>query len=524
MNNKTPWEESAESEGTTVSERALTRLARKAFLSLWSYPNVYSDEGRSNGKGDGKELVDLLVVFGDDVLLFSDKNCMFQSHVDISIAWPRWYRRAIDKSARQLAGAESFIRRFPNRVFLDKACAIPLPITIPNPNVARYHLIAVTRGSHFPARQYYGRGSSGSLMLLTNLQGRAAHEQTPFHIGQPLESGSFVHVLDEVTINLLLDELDTVPDLVAYLRKKEEFLGQAGVIVSVPGEEELLARYMATMRDEEHAFPNVPQDVNFVALPEGDWEVYLRSPQRAAKKQADEISYMWDALIEHHSSFIRAGQAITILPLPEGTVVDHERIVRALAAQARLARRSLAADLHYAMQRSDPGHMFARVKMTGRPPSQAFVFLTIPRTPGEDYETTYRERRMHALTVYCHAIKEGMPTLKEAIGVASEPFSEGAASQDFIYVDLCQMSPEELGFWREQADELEILRPKTEMRLFRNSEREFPVPYKFVDSPARYIGPDGMPMNRAERRRADREARKQGKKAKKHCKPQSPTE
>ena len=57
MSNKTAWEKAAEAQGTTDSERALARLARKAFLSLWSYPNVYSDEGRSGGKGDGKELV-----------------------------------------------------------------------------------------------------------------------------------------------------------------------------------------------------------------------------------------------------------------------------------------------------------------------------------------------------------------------------------------------------------------------------------------------------------------------------------
>lgn len=294
MNDKTAWEKSAESEGTTKSERALTRLARKAFLSLWSYPNVYSDEGRSNGKGDGKELVDLLVVFGNDVLLFSDKDCAFQSDVDVRIAWPRWYRRAIDKSARQLVGAENFLKRFPKRVFVDKACSASLPIALPDPSVARYHLVAVTRGGHFAARQFYGGGSSGSLMLLTHLRGRAAHEEAPFHVGYPLESGRFVHVLDEITVDLLLDELDTVPDFVAYLSKKEEFLGQPGVIVSVPGEEELLARYLSSMRDEEHAFPRVPRDVNYVALPEGDWGVYLKSPQRAAKKKADEISYMWD--------------------------------------------------------------------------------------------------------------------------------------------------------------------------------------------------------------------------------------
>ena len=515
MDEKTAWERSAEAEGATASERALTKLARKAFLSLWSYPNVYSDEGRPSGKGDGKELVDLLVVFGNDVLLFSDKECAFQSHVEMKIAWPRWYRRAIDKSAKQLAGAESFLKRFPKRVFIDKACTTPLPIELPAPSVARYHLIAVTRGGHFAARQFYGSGSSGSLMLLTHLKGCKAHEEAPFHVGHPLDSGRFVHVLDEHTVDLLLDELDTVPDLVTYLRKKEDFLQQPGIIASVPGEEELLARYMATTREGEHSFPKVTAAGTFVALPEGDWETYLKSPQRAAKKQADEISYLWDTLIEHQSGFIRSGRAIGMPGLPTTDSANHERVIRALAAQPRLARRSLSVDLHAAMQRSDLGRSFVRIKMTGQPPSQAFVFLTIPRTPGEDYNTTYRERRTHMLTVYCHAIKEGMPTLKEAIGVASEPFSEGTASQDFMHVDLSEMSSDELKMWRQQADDLDILRPKTEMRLFRGHEREFPTPFKFVDQPSVYVGPNGMPMNRADRRKAEREERKLAKKARK---------
>ncbi len=512
MTEETAWEKAASADGTTPSERALASLARKAFLSLWSYPNVFTDEGRTNGKGDGKELCDLLVVFGNDVLLFSDKDCAYQSNVDVAVAWPRWYRSAIDKSARQLTGAEKFIKAYPKRVFLDKACQSPLPIELPEASLARYYLIAVTRGSHFPAKQFFGGGSSGSVMLLNGLVGKAAHVQTPFYIGFPLESRRFIHVLDEMTVELLLEELDTVPDLVRYLKKKEDFLQQPGVIISVPGEEELLARYMSTMRDEEHAFPKIPKGVDFVALPEGDWEMYRASPLWTAKQKANEISYMWDALIEHQSGFIRSGKAITAPWLPSMDGVNHERIVRALAAQPRLARRSLAADLQVAMHRSDPGRIFARIKMTGRPPDQAFVFLTIPRTEGEDYDTIYRHRRMHTLMVYCHAIKGTMPTLKEAIGVASEPFSEGTASQDFMHVDLSEMSDEELKEWREQADELDILRPNTEMSLFRHTDPEFPAPFRFVDSPPRYLGEGGVPMNRAARRQAEKEARRERKK------------
>jgi hypothetical protein len=207
MKSKTPWETPAESEGVTNSERYLPRLARKAFLSLWSYSNLYMDEGRSKDKGDGKELCDLVVVFGNNVLLFSDKHCKFPSHSDIKVSWSRWYRRAIEKSARQLLGAEKFIKAHPTRVFLDKDCQTRLPIDLPDPRAAHYFLVAVTRGSYEVAEHFWGRGSSGSLMLDSTIEGDA-HYETPFRLGFPLLGRRFVHVLDEMTCCGLL-EMDT---------------------------------------------------------------------------------------------------------------------------------------------------------------------------------------------------------------------------------------------------------------------------------------------------------------------------
>ncbi|RYZ84183.1 MAG: hypothetical protein EOP04_18510, partial [Proteobacteria bacterium] len=182
MNKGTPWEQAAFAEGITDSERALTRLAKKAFLSLWSYSNVFTDEGRGNGKGDGKELCDLLVVFGNDVLLFSDKACEYHSNADDSVAWPRWYKRAIEKSAKQLSGAEKFAKQYPQRVFLDKNCDTPLPVPLPVSSSARYFLIAVTRGAHSAATRFFGGGSSGSLMISSDIFGRQ-HYEAPFCVG-----------------------------------------------------------------------------------------------------------------------------------------------------------------------------------------------------------------------------------------------------------------------------------------------------------------------------------------------------
>ena len=60
-------------EGVTESERYLAKLANKSFLNLWSYPNTFRDQKQS-GKGDGKEICDLLVVCDKHILIFSEKT------------------------------------------------------------------------------------------------------------------------------------------------------------------------------------------------------------------------------------------------------------------------------------------------------------------------------------------------------------------------------------------------------------------------------------------------------------------
>lgn len=509
MGEETAWEKAAAAEGTTDSERALTRLARKAFLSLWSYSNVYTDEGRSKGIGNGKELVDLLVVFGRNVLLFSDKHCEFQTDTDIKVAWPRWYKRAINKSARQLAGAETFLRRFPKRIFIDKDCQTPLPVALPDPSMARFFLIAVTQGCHQAASRFFGGGSSGSLMLNSLLEGKAHHD-TPFQVGFPLKGRRFVHVLDEMTVHALLEELDTVPDLLAYLESKEAYFGTSNVFIHIAGEEELLAQYICTMEGRKHALPKIPLGTGAVSLLEGDWEFYQTSPQRAAKREADAGSYMWDSLIEYQASFVRAGTAIG-LPETPPECVNHERVLRALAAESRLSRRDLAAHFRHALAQSEPGKKFARTVLSGDDMSRAYVFLTAPKPEGLSYQE-YREQRSAALLTYCHGVKLLFPIAKEAVGIASEPFSEVISSQDFLYVSLDEeMSADEQVHWREAMEELDVFQtPTSEIKLFGTRSQEFPLPFE-SGGPKFYAYPTGTPIKRAERRRMEREARKTAK-------------
>ena len=121
--------------GLTPSEELLATLCERSFLSLWSYPNLY--------RKAGKELCDLLVVFGDDVILFSDKSCGFPASGDVELDWSRWYRRSVSGSAKQMRRAEEWVRRQPERIFLDPQGEVRLPVEIPPSSRLRIHRVCV---------------------------------------------------------------------------------------------------------------------------------------------------------------------------------------------------------------------------------------------------------------------------------------------------------------------------------------------------------------------------------------------
>jgi hypothetical protein len=392
--------------GSTPSEKYLAGLCEKAFLTLWAYPNVYTDEGRSRGKGAGKELCDLLVVFGDDVVVFSDKHCEYKDTGDDSVDWKRWYRRAIQKSVNQLAGAASFVERFPHRLFLDRDCSTPLPRTLPRAEKRRFHLVAVTRGSREACERFFAGQSIGSLRFIGDLCGDSA----PFSIGPIWSQHGLVHVFDEHTLDAVFAELDTVADFVQYLSKREALARRVSPIVMADGEEQLLARYLKSMVDGEHDFAIEAlidgQPVTMVYISEGEWEAYVKNPQYLSKKSADEVSYFWDELIER---FARLGRP-DLVPLPGlRAMEDTEPALREMAAESRFSRRILAGSLVDLLQRLTPDQARTRVFVSPSTEERAYVFLAAPFRQSEfaSYDE-YRQSRAMKLAAYVSVAREGL--------------------------------------------------------------------------------------------------------------------
>ena len=148
----------------TDSERYLAALCERTFLSLWSVTSVHRDQG------SGSEICDLLVVFGDHVVVFSDKDCDFPDTGDLVRDWSRWFRRSILDSAKQIAGAERWLREHPGRVFIDQSCTTPIHLALPAQDRMVVHRVAVTHKSAARCRREF-RGGSGSLFFNPNIIG-----------------------------------------------------------------------------------------------------------------------------------------------------------------------------------------------------------------------------------------------------------------------------------------------------------------------------------------------------------------
>jgi hypothetical protein len=240
--------------GLTSSERYLSALADATFLDLWSYPNTFIDK-RSGVAGTGKELCDLLVVCGNDVIIFSDKSICWPKSDDVRTSWARWYRRAVAKSVNQIRGAERWLRKFPDRIFLDPACTQKLPIALPEVRRCRVHGIAVALGAQEACSTHFD-GDDGSLVLLPSVKGDAhLTGETPFAIGDVDPDGPFVHVFDETALDLIMREMDTVSDFVRYLNEREQLIRQERLAFA-PSEAELIATFMQSFDAKfQHEFP-----------------------------------------------------------------------------------------------------------------------------------------------------------------------------------------------------------------------------------------------------------------------------
>ncbi len=428
--------------GVTASERLLEALCTKSFLKLWSFPRPFGGHGKRGTDGFAKEICDLIVVFGNDVLLFSDKTCAYKATGNADTDWKRWHRHAVEGSIKQLFGAERWIRSDPEHVYLDAACTQPFPHDLSQPDL-RFHRIAVALGASDACKA--ALGGSGSMMLLVDGTGGLpepvhAVAGQPFMIHNPGGDKGFVHVFDDVSLPIVLKELDTARDFIDYLTAKEQLAGRKSGMYT-PGEEELLSVYIAS-GDGTHwpNFRHVPDD-QFAMFGEGYWVYDVATGVPKVRRRHFEISYAWwDNIID------RFGQHLLNDELWDGghqqEFAEHERRVRAMASVDRLTRTEFAKALKDLTALSSDGMI--RCKMVKARDWSIGLYLIRFPTDGHTEESSYREHRSAwqiANTIRQFELHPQMESLISlAFGVSGERLG---ASEDLIYLVRSEITDED---------------------------------------------------------------------------------
>ncbi len=400
-----------------------------------------------------------MVVCGRNIFVFSDKHVGWPDG-DLHVAWHRWFKRAIKKSVDQIRGAERWIQQFPDRIFSDPECTCRLPLQLPQPEDMELHGIVVANGAVTPCQEYFG-GGLGTLLIRPALRDEdhinpGAAEYLPFTVGDVDTRGSYVHVVNEVTLDIAMKKLDTVTDLAQYLSKKALFV-RSGRLLQAEGEEDLIAYFMTHMDGDEHGFPH-PNGRSWSAGDHvtiaGTFGNLINNRQYDAKQQADKVSYVWDRLVEAFTTPMMDGTTI----VPEGRQFElstYEVAVRHMALESRFRRRVLGTAILEAMEQGRQTDRFVRILVAPEMSPQrdaGYFFMTLRcpyhlhfRNSEEGYQR-YRLGRRNMLEAYAYAIMKQYPYLERIIGIGVEPppSREGptGSSEDLVMLEKVTWTPE----------------------------------------------------------------------------------
>ncbi len=413
----------------TKTERALERLCQSSFLDFWSHRSPGFDHRNHPNDNQGEELCDLIVVFGNTVLLFEDKECEWiePKSGDLHLAWRRWYKRSIGKAKGQLVKAKRRVLKNPQRIFADKSCTTHLPVEIPKGTDVQVHLIAVVHGAAQECKKHF-QGGSGSLVLNSNI----VEDEQPFYVGCCARKKHFVHVFDEATIQLIIKALDTLPEFIDYLLDKEHLVGKSlGVMAA--GEEDMLAHYLQDgdgKRGHSHGFDST-NTYQAVAFDEGLWLEYQGSEHKTAREVANIDSYAWDDLISRSARHSIAGtQEFTTANSPQ----ESEKLFRWMNSETRTSRRLLVE--HWLRIYEKAGQKEVLTHNLYRPSKDRphYTFMVVRKRDAEE-EPEYRLRRREHLFAYTALMRMRKPGFIAYIGIATGPMDVAENSEDFALVD-----------------------------------------------------------------------------------------
>lgn len=385
--------------GLTQSEQFVTAVCERAFLRLWTHPNPVGKKG--------KELCDCLVSCGNHIIIISVKECDYKDTGD-KTGWERWEKAAIDKSVSQIWGAERFLQREANIERSDGRKVDIAPLSD-----RKIHRITVSLGGRGEVPTKWGDFGNG-----------------------------FVHLFDEVSLEIMFSELDTISDFINFLEECERFvLSDVKPVFNGGGVEDLLALYIqndgSLEFEDEHG-----QTPDLMVIENDLWRSYSKSSEYRAYRDSLAVSYIWDRLITMYTNDLLTDG---MFDMHSGNVTKNELALVAMALQPRGHRANLAESFQEIMENPEL-KVAARAALGGN--RTAFVFML---ASSQD-----RTARSQELGLRCLVIRGITDQVETVIGIATDRpgTSSIGYSCDIAYIHMPEWSTELSNHVAEIQDEL----------------------------------------------------------------------
>ena len=424
------------SHGVTPTEQRLADLCEGTFLKLWSWPNLYKD--------DGKELCDVLAVFGDHVFVFFDRasQVLQAKDKDLEVTWPRWKKEVIDKQIKTAMGAERYLKRG-RPIYRDETGQDPLPFAMPNNPII--HKIIVANGAEEVCLAASPNNVTGSLAVAYG--DPTAGPRLPFEAQffLELDKTNPVHVLDGYSLDLLLTELDTFADFTAYLSEKEDTIRKRGTLAYC-GEEDLLAWYFAHYdeRQKRYRIDTANPEVTMLWIEEGYWKRFTELGYAEQRRQANTKSYLWDDLIQKSYQHALDGTIGGDSPWVKDNPLTE------MAKEHRLSRRALSQHMIQAINAfpsANQGIVHYTCYMPSfSDPGKMYVFMQLKRSDANYNQ--YRKDRIALLNLACGVTRNKFPDITTVVGIAIDPPKQThSISEDFLLLKCAEWSEEDRAYY-----------------------------------------------------------------------------
>lgn len=287
-------------------------------------------------------------------------------------------------------------------------------------------------------------------MFSPNVQCTDDIPEIDFCIG-PMQTG-FAHVFDDVSLPIVLRELDTISDFVQYLLAKTMLIERSRLGFS-SGEEELLGLYLhPELKGDRRRFVLPHEKDGAVCVMEGFWADLLQDENYLIRKDSEVRSYRWDRLIEYFNADILSDRMF--LGNEDG-VAGHEERVRLLASSSRETRRLLVSALDDFMKNQKDDEVKFRAVVPTAQPAVGYLFLITPR-PLDFPESTYRRMRGDLLFAYAGSYLQKNSSLTAVVGLATETHSPRGHSEDILALTRTTWTPQHDAMLQEAMDRVPV--------------------------------------------------------------------